>query len=59
MDISSADYSHPLYSSEGEAAQEATILLILPVSTVYMIEIHDGSYMGSSGTYSVQVDWEK
>jgi len=34
--------------------QEATILLTLPVSTVYMIEIHDGSYMGNNGSYSVQ-----
>jgi hypothetical protein len=57
MSISSADYSHSLYSSEGENAQEVSILVTLPVSTVYLVEIHDGSYMGNSGSYSVQVDW--
>lgn len=59
MDISSADYAHSLYFGEGEAAQEATVLLTLPASAVYVIEVHDGSYMGNSGTYSVQIDWKK
>ncbi len=57
MSISSADYMHSLYTSEGEATQEVTLLLTLPASTVYVIELHDGSYMGSSGDYSVQIDW--
>lgn len=59
MSISSVDYTYSLYSGEGESAKQVTVLITLPATTLYTVEVYDSSYAGNSGSYKVEVDWVK
>ncbi|MBI5961240.1 MAG: hypothetical protein HY866_21055 [Chloroflexi bacterium] len=57
--ISSADRSVILFSNDGEFTERMTILIELPSSGVYLLEVIDGSYQGNRGSYTLRLDWQE
>jgi hypothetical protein len=54
MKVYSSDNAQTLFTSEGTAMNEISVLLTLDRNTVYIIEISDGSYQGDSGDYTIE-----
>ena len=48
-----------LFSNEGSALRELSIVLKLPVDTVYMIEIADSALTADSGDYTILLEYEE
>ncbi len=57
LEITSADAVTYLFSSDGETVRELSVVVDIPISTVYIVSVRDGSYMGETGAYTLQLDW--
>jgi hypothetical protein len=53
MQIATLDFSTYLFTGEGENARAVTAVITIPVTGVYVVDVHDGSYEGGSGTYTI------
>lgn len=45
-----------LFSGEGEHVRETSLVLLIPRGGLYVIEVHDGSYRGEGGTYTITLE---
>lgn len=55
IEILSSDGNNRLFFNEGEAVREVTAQLTLPVDTVYVITVTDGTFQEENGTYTVSL----
>ena len=56
MSIRSVDGEHFLIYTNATSLEDFAATFIIPASTLYVIEITDGSFNGSGGTYRLQID---
>lgn len=56
VQIATLDFSTYLFTSEGENTQEVTAVIAVAVPGVYVVDVHDGSYAGGSGTYTIRLE---
>ena len=57
LEITSADSMTYVFSSDGETVRELSVVVDIPISTVYVVTVRDGSYTGETGTYQVTLNW--
>jgi hypothetical protein len=56
LQVSSADYTTFLFSSDSQTTRELSITLTIPVATVYVAEVRDGSLAGNTGSYTILLE---
>jgi hypothetical protein len=56
LQVATLDFDTYLFTNEGETTQEVTATITIPATGVYVVDIHDGSYAGGSGTYTIRLE---
>ncbi|HVO68947.1 MAG TPA: pre-peptidase C-terminal domain-containing protein [Aggregatilineaceae bacterium] len=56
IQVATLDFGSYLFTNEGETTYEVTATITIPTTGVYVVDIHDGSYAGGSGTYTIRLE---
>jgi len=59
FEVNSIDYEYYLFSSDGGYMTATTTVISLPATSLYVITVRDGSYMGDNGSYTITVEWDE
>jgi hypothetical protein len=56
LQIATLDFNTYLFTNEGEHMREVTTVVTIPTTAIYVVDIHDGSYSGGSGSYTIRLE---
>jgi hypothetical protein len=56
LQIATLDFNTYLFTNEGEHMREVTAVVTIPTAAIYVVDIHDGSYSGGNGSYTIRLE---
>lgn len=54
--VHTVDYMADLFNNSGEGAREIVLVLTIPISSTYMVEVSDSTYSDAGGTYEITME---
>lgn len=56
LEVSTLNGANVLFSSSGESPRGVAVMLELPQTTIYVVDVWDGMYSGESGAYTISLE---